>query len=102
MNSQNKKHARNVPKQVQKKGKNEMGEMPIVFIKDMSEGAREAVRKFNEVSYRVNKIAQAIPAVDNEETKRSMEQEVVEVLKTYAKAVLTAKEVTQDDFEAVN
>ena len=79
-----------------------MKEMPIVFIKDMSEAAREAVRKFNEVSYRVNKIAQAIPAVENEETKRSMEQEVVEVLKTYAKAVLTAKEVTQDDFEAVN
>ena len=80
-----------------------MGEMPIVFIKDMSEAAREAVRKFNEVSYRVNKIAQAIPAVENEETKRSMEQEVVEVLKTYAKAVLTAKEeITQDDFEAVN
>ena len=79
-----------------------MGEMPIVFIKDMSEAAREAVRKFNEVSYRVNKIAQAIPAVENEETKRSMEQEVVEVLKTYAKVVLTAKEVTQDDFEAVN
>lgn len=79
-----------------------MEEMPIVFIKDMSEAAREAVRKFNEVSYRVNKIAQAIPAVENEETKRSMEQEVVEVLKTYAKAVLTAKEVTQDDFEAVN
>lgn len=79
-----------------------MGEMPIVFIKDMSEAAREAVRKFNEVSYRVNKIAQAIPAVENEETKSSMEQEVVEVLKTYAKAVLTAKEVTQDDFEAVN
>lgn len=76
--------------------------MPIVFIKDMSEAAREAVRKFNEVSYRVNKIAQAIPAVENEETKSSMEQEVVEVLKTYAKAVLTAKEVTQDDFEAVN
>ena len=50
----------------------------------------------------MNKIAQAIPAVENEETKRSMEQEVVEVLKTYAKAVLTAKEVTQDDFEAVN
>lgn len=79
-----------------------MEEMPIVFIKDMSEAAREAVRKFNEVSYRVNKIAQAIPAVENEETKRSMEQEVMEVLKTYAKAVLTAKEVTQDDFEAVN
>lgn len=80
-----------------------MGEMPIVFIKDMSEAAREAVRKFNEVSYRVNKIAQAIPAVENEETKRSMEQEVVETLKTYAKAVLTAKEeITQDDFEAVN
>lgn len=79
-----------------------MEEMPIVFIKDMSEAARDAVRKFNEVSYRVNKIAQAIPAVENEETKRSMEQEVVEVLKTYAKAVLTAKEVTQDDFEAVN
>lgn len=80
-----------------------MGEMPIVFIKDMSEAAREAVRKFNEVSYRVNKIAQAIPAVENEETKRSMEQEVMETLKTYAKAVLTAKEeVTQDDFEAVN
>ena len=79
-----------------------MNEMPIVFIKDMSEAAREAVRKFNEGSYRVNKIAQAIPAVENEETKRSMEQEVVEVLKTYAKAVLTAKEVTQDDFEAVN
>lgn len=80
-----------------------MGEMPIVFIKDMSEAAREAVRKFNEVSYRVNKIAQAIPAVENEETKRSMEQEVMETLKTYAKAVLTAKEeITQDDFEAVN
>lgn len=79
-----------------------MEEMPIVFIKDMSEAAREAVRKFNEVSYRVNKIAQAIPAIENEETKSSMEQEVVEVLKTYAKAVLTAKEVTQDDFEAVN
>ena len=79
-----------------------MEEMPIVFIKDMSEAAREAVRKFNEVSYRVNKIAQAMPAIESEETKRSMEQEVVEVLKTYAKAVLTAKEVTQDDFEAVN
>lgn len=79
-----------------------MEEMPIVFIKDMSEAAREAVRKFNEVSYRVNKIAQDIPAIENEETKSSMEQEVVEVLKTYAKAVLTAKEVTQDDFEAVN
>ena len=79
-----------------------MEEMPIVFIKDMSEAAREAVRKFNEVSYRVNKIAQAMPAIENEETKRSMEQEVMEALKTYAKVVLTAKEVTQDDFEAVN
>lgn len=79
-----------------------MEEMPIVFIKDMSEAAREAVRKFNEVSYRVNKIAQAMPAIENEETKRSMEQEVMETLKTYAKAVLTAKEVTQDDFEAVD
>lgn len=79
-----------------------MEEMPIVFIKDMSAAAREAVRKFNEVSYRVNKIAQAMPAIESEETKRSMEQEVMETLKTYAKAVLTAKEVTQDDFEAVN
>lgn len=79
-----------------------MEEMPIVFIKEMSEAAREAVRKFNEVSYRVNKIAQAMPAIENEETKRSMEQEVMEILKTCAKAVLTAKEVTQDDFEAVN
>lgn len=79
-----------------------MEEMPIVFIKDMSEAAREAVRKFNEVSYRVNKIAQAMPAIESEETKRSMEQEVMETFKNYAKAVLAAKEATQDDFEAVN
>lgn len=79
-----------------------MEEMPIVFIKDMSEAAREAVRKFNEASYRVNKIAQAIPAIENEETKRSMEQEVMDVIKTYAKTILTAKEVTQEDFEAVS
>ena len=43
-----------------------------------------------------------MPAIESEETKRSLEQEVMETLKTYAKAVLTAKEVTQDDFEAVN
>ena len=79
-----------------------MNEMPIVFIKDMSEAAREAVRKFNEVSYRVNKIAQAIPAVENEETKRSLEGEIMEVIKTCAKTILTAKEVTQEDFEAVS
>lgn len=85
-----------------RKERTKMNNTPIVFIDDMTPEARAAVRKFNEASYRINKLAQAIPAVENEETKRSLEGEIMEVIKTYAKTILTAKEVTQEDFEAVS